>query len=424
MNKNFTQKLSFTCIAILITICSFAQVNNHNWCGTEYSHINEHEHFQAHQLQDSIKFNEFLLREEFLRTDASGIIAEIPIVVHVIHKGEAVGTGTNISDAKVKSQIDILNADFGKTGYNSANVVAAFKNLAADTKIRFKLATVDPQGNPTTGINRVKTTKTGFEYPDGAKTKAGGGADPWDQKRYLNVWVVPLLLYQGQDVGLIGTGQFPDDPKGMATYGFVVKYKMWGNLAPVDPGYEYGRTATHEIGHCLGLKHLWGSGANNNSCSVANDDGISDTPIQDKAYQGPTASNCLLTQTACGGKLMMVQNFMNYASDNCYALFTLGQAARMKYVLETYLPTFLPVLTGVDDVNESNITISPNPVNDKHIHLSAPVDKISILNLNGEVLQVDENTNQIDLASHISSGIYIAQIISKNKIQTMKLIIE
>jgi len=183
---------------------------------------------------------------------------------------------------------------------------------AADTNIEFCLATVDPNGNPTNGINRVSTTKKSFRTNDDVKKSNKGGVDPWDTGSYLNMWVCNLSN------NILGYAQFPGGNP--STDGVVMLYNAFGRVGTLNATYNLGRTATHEVGHWLNLRHIWGDGA----CSV--DDYVSDTPVSDGANYG-----CATGHVSCG-TVDMVQNYMDYSDDACMNLFTAGQSTRMNAV--------------------------------------------------------------------------------------------
>ena len=264
------------------------------------------------------------------RTSAVKII---PVVVHVIHKGEAVGTGSNISDAQVISQITTLNNDYrkkvGTRGYN-ANIVGA------DANIEFALAVRDPNGNPTNGIDRVSFCKT--SWWDDEIEAVLKPQTIWDPNKYLNIWVTPDIISSIGDV--LGYAQFPSasgltglDEPGMTsdanTDGVVIAHNYFGNLDyddgsfNLDSTYGYGRTTTHEVGHWLGLRHIWGD----ENCG---NDYVADTPIHKEDNYG-----CFThpKPNSCGTPDEMFENYMDYTDDTCMNIFTVNQVDRFNAVL-------------------------------------------------------------------------------------------
>jgi hypothetical protein len=170
-------------------------------------------------------------------------VITIPVVVHVLYNN----TAQNISDAKVQAQINQLNLDFARMNSDASNTPSAFTSVAANTQIQFCLAQRDPNGNPTTGIIHKQTTVTSFSSNDYVKYSANGGDNAWPSSSYLNIWSCNL------GGGLLGYAQFPGGAA--ATDGVVMLYSSIGSM--LSPGtatpYHLGRTATHEVGHWLGL---------------------------------------------------------------------------------------------------------------------------------------------------------------------------
>ncbi len=256
-------------------------------------------------------------------------VITIPVVVHIIHNGEAVGQGRNLSEAQVKAQLQVLNEDFRrKPGTRGFNTDAR----GADIEIEFCLAVLDPQNRSLTenGIHRVRGSRASF-----TRNQIEGEVKPntiWDPTKYFNIWV---LDFTGEDDNLLGYAQFPSQSKlsglsesgGAAnTDGVVVKYSSFGSAEkgtfPVmQAPYNLGRTLTHETGHWLGLRHIWGDG----NCG---DDFVSDTPTQQSESRG-----CQKGRVSCGSA-NMVENYMDYSDDACMNIFTNGQKQRIRAVME------------------------------------------------------------------------------------------
>ncbi|MDI1322457.1 MAG: M43 family zinc metalloprotease [Algoriphagus sp.] len=245
----------------------------------------------------------------------------IPVVVHVIHSGQAEGTGVNIPLSQIEAQIRILNEDFRRLNADANRTPAEFLPVAADSNIEFVLAKQDPSGLPTTGIVRVLGTKVTYS-PDDATLI--GQLSQWNPEEYLNIWVVALTQ------PYIGYASFPISdlpglnfaPSSAITDGVTIDYRFFGTGGNAVPSY-LGRTSTHEVGHYFGLRHIWGDGG----CGV--DDFVTDTPNQDSAN---TVCSPTVTKVSCGNN-NMIQNYMDYTPDACMNLFTKGQVERFDVVL-------------------------------------------------------------------------------------------
>lgn len=238
----------------------------------------------------------------------------IPVVVNVIWNT----TAENISDAQIQSQIDVLNADFRALNADRLNTPSIFSNLIADFEINFCLATQDPSGNATTGIRRQNTTRTSFSSNDAMKYTAQGGLDAWDRNKYLNLWVCDLSST------LLGYAQFPGGAA--ATDGVVCDYLYFGTVGVATAPFNKGRTATHEVGHWLNLRHIWGD-------ATCGSDLVSDTPTHNTSNGGcpsiPHYSTC------SGAPQEMTMNYMDYTDDACMYMFTTGQKARAQALFAT-----------------------------------------------------------------------------------------
>ncbi len=237
------------------------------------------------------------------------ILVTIPVVFNIVYNT----TAENISDAQIQSQLTILNDDFRKLNADVANTPSLFAGLTADCEINFCLATRDPNGNATTGIRRQSTTITAFGSNDAVKFTAQGGLDAWPAASYLNFWVCDL------SGGLLGYAQFPGGAA--ATDGVVCDYQYVGNVGTATAPFNLGRTATHEVGHWLNLRHIWGDA----NCGS---DLVTDTPTHNTSNGGcPTYPHL---STCSGTPVEMTMNYMDYTDDACMYMFTTGQKARMQ----------------------------------------------------------------------------------------------
>jgi hypothetical protein len=238
----------------------------------------------------------------------------LKVVVHVVYRTAQ----ENISDAQVKSQIDVLNRDFRAKNPDRRKVPAVWKSLVIDSNIQFALATRDPNGKRTSGITRTVTTASDFGPDNSVKSKRTGGVDPWPTDRYLNMWVCKL------GGGLLGYAQFPGGPA--KTDGVVVLHSAFGSRGAVKAPFNKGRTATHEVGHFLGLRHIWGD---RNDCS--GNDFVVDTPPARQANNGKPNFPQVTCNNGPNGDMFM--NYMDYVDDAAMFMFTAGQVARMNATL-------------------------------------------------------------------------------------------
>jgi hypothetical protein len=280
---------------------------------------------QAHErlleAHPSFRQNEARIDQFTERSIASGLaqrttrrVITIPVVVHVVHKRAS----ENISKTQIRSQINVLNRDFGATNPDKSNVPAVWQGLIGNAKIKFALATKDPRGNRTDGVTRTKTNRSSFGTDDSVKSSASGGANPWPAKRYLNLWVCNL------SDGLLGYAQFPGGPA--RTDGVVILYSAFGRQGEVRAPFDLGRTATHEVGHWLNLRHIW---ADTMDCSGG--DRVPDTPNA----AGPNYGKPTFPHITCnnGPNGDMFMNYMDYVDDAAMFMFTDGQITRMNAAL-------------------------------------------------------------------------------------------
>ncbi|WP_425237282.1 M43 family zinc metalloprotease [Ulvibacterium sp.] len=254
-------------------------------------------------------------------------IVFLPVVVHVIHSGENLGTGPNLSKERIIRQMEILNEDFrrkkGTRGYND-------HPDGGDTKIEFVLAKQTQDGKPTTGINRIDTSKV--KIPDlGYNQNHYAQYAYWDPSQYINIWTTPLpesskCLVLGNATGpktdLPGT-QYLALPGPNDSEGILINWIHFGE-SDIDCHARHGRTLTHEMGHYLGLLHTWGG----KDCTF--NDYCDDTPAVDKEVFGTTPF------IGCAGEKIMLGNYMNYTHDEVMNIFTQDQIARMHYVLKNH----------------------------------------------------------------------------------------
>lgn len=236
-------------------------------------------------------------------------IITIPVVVHVLYKD----ANQNISDEQVLSQIEVLNKAFSLAHADTSRIPAHFREIAANCRIEFCLAKVDPKGRATNGIVRTSTWVTMYGIDDRIKYTNQGGSDAWDSDKYLNIWVGNLA---GAMVGYSSVIGGPKDRDGIA-----VKSMAFGTKGIASAPYHLGKTVVHEVGHWLGLRHIWGD-------ATCGDDLVHDTPKQRTANRGcPSGIKPGCDNSQYGENY---QNYMDLTSDDCMLMFTQGQMNRMR----------------------------------------------------------------------------------------------
>jgi len=293
----------------------------------------------------------------------SGTKRIIPVVFHVIHEGGS----ENISKAQILDQLVKLNKDFELSNTDFSQVPACHAAAAADCEIEFRLATKDPQGNCTDGILRVYSSKTN----EASNQNGIKGLSHWDSFRYLNVWVVKSIgTIDGTGGEVLGYAQFPAGGF-LSTDGVVIRHDCIGSIGTATNGQfgpRLGRTMTHEVGHWLGLRHIWGD-------ADCGSDGVEDTPPAFGPNYGICYSNfpyiplvvsggdttTCNTDSSCGE---MFENYMDYSDDACMAMFTQGQKAIMNGVFANFRYYLISdenlAFTGTRDADIANpITCSP-----------------------------------------------------------------
>lgn len=375
----------------------------------------------------------------------STILYTIPVVVHVVYNTAA----QNIADSVILDQIRVLNEDFQRLNADTVNMRPDFEPVKGSPQIEFVLAQIDPNGMPTTGITRTNTSTTSFgslavlggSFADLEKIKstADGGEDPWDQSRYLNIWVGNMAFdFLGTElIALLGYATPPDGlpnwPPGSVNGlgdGVVIQYQCFGTNNPnvldvgAGPIDVRGRTPVHEVGHYLGLRHIWGDG----DCSAQ--DGIDDTPNADAQSDNdcdPTKNTCI--DNIAGTDLPdMIENYMDYSEETCQNSFTQGQAALMHGVLENERYDLVhnnPAL--LSEENLSYVHVYPNPANEI-LHVAGLKSKtdITVCTPTGQIaasftLNVGSN-GSLDVRE-LPQGIYFVRMEADGLSSTRKIVL-
>ena len=283
--------------------------------------MQEHQHLL--ETDPSFRKNQVALEhacQARLRSAAVARVApyKFTVVVHVVHNPAS--PAEKISVAQVNSQIAVLNRDFRATNPDKSKTPAVFSGLVADPMIEFVLATKDPAGHATNGITYTETHETSFsDRGNPVKFKSKGGISAWNTKKYLNIWVCTL------SESLLGYAQFPGGP--VKTDGVVILNTGFGTNGSAAAPFNLGRSATHEIGHFLNLRHIWGDTPD---CSGS--DLVADTPnAEDSNFGKPTFPHVSCSNGPNGDMFM---NYMDYVDDDSMFMFTPGQVARMHTTLD------------------------------------------------------------------------------------------
>lgn len=317
--------------ALSLFILGFIQANAQRNCGT-VEYMNQLNNVEPKEVLENWIF------QKLMESPSSGQESfnvdnitpyQIPVVVHIVHNGEDVGVGSNISESQILSQIEVLNEDFRKLNADSINIPDEFRHLYSDIGFEFVLAKRDPMNGGTSGITRIQGSQTSWSLSQDVELKSH---DYWSSQDYLNIWVAPL------SGNWLGWAQYPESdildglspPYNETTDGVVINYNAFGSIlkdptANLQSNFDRGRTATHELGHFFGLRHIWGDGG----CGV--DDYVTDTPTAEDNYTGcPSIGG---STTSCSSQDMFM-NYMDYVYDQCMNIFSLGQKDRMVVIIE------------------------------------------------------------------------------------------
>lgn len=422
-------------VAVLYTCPAVAQSP---WCGTQERAVAQPATSADRQQMELVQ--QAIAQEAANRNNDTLII--IPVAVHIIHWN---GFG-DISDEQVLDGLRVMNEDFGRENADTVNTDSIFKPFAANVGIRFELAQLDPDGNPTTGITRSDTNMIPHPEPYDPAFDNVKHYISWPAHKYYNVWLTRTIAG-----GTLGYAQYPgtDFTYGgpWSTYGMVVRSNQWGTIGTSSAD---GRTPTHEMGHCLGLYHTFlsasaGCGA---ECDTTGDE-VCDTPPAQSNFQCPAnlngCSNDSLGPSAFATDVKdQKENFMSYST--CQNMFSLGQKERMRGFFNAFdtlrnLSTFTNLVeTGVWQVpagragvhlNATPLMLHPNPTRHRCAVQWGPLAnesaQLRLCSLTGQVVfhtSIASGAATLELPT-LAPGLYLVELSTiSGQHATSKLIIQ
>ncbi|MBT8326245.1 MAG: zinc-dependent metalloprotease [Bacteroidia bacterium] len=382
---------------------------------------------------DNMYFESLRQSQARNKWDAKDTLYTINVVFHVMYNiGEE-----NLTDEVIKSQMDILNASYRRTNEDTVLTRDIFKPVAADVGIQFQLAKVDPNGDSTSGIVRKYTPRSSYVtsqrfatlQAEQVKTAANGSA-AWDTEKYLNIWVCDLS-YLGYDL-LLGFAYPPTSaPNWPSTsyvnadrQGVVVHYKTVGENSFTT--LTSNKTLVHEVGHYLGLRHIWGDAPANDRCNHNYDDFINDTPLAGSSSDAP---GCNYNKNTCDPLEPddlpdQIENYMDYSPGTCQNMFTSDQAGLMRQNLITYRPGIIALKTyemgpePMPYIPPTETRVYPNPASTfVVVEIKDPIKenryKLKITNVLGQPVfekELESESRQRIEYNFGLSGFYIYQI--------------
>jgi hypothetical protein len=421
-------------LLLFFVTCTVQLFGQHEFiCGHEWVMHHQEAKFPGYTDRVNAVFRNALSHAQVHRH--SNEILTIPVVVHIVHKNDA----ENLHDSLIENQISVLNESFRLRNTNKDEVRAIFKDLQADAGIEFVL-------------KEVKRVKTSANFalslnglPDQVKRTANGGSDAVSPSTTLNIWVCriqPIPLIGGQILGYAyppaGLSNWPagSEAPSMALEGVVIDFRAFSrnnpNVLEVNGKVHVavGRTAVHEVGHYLGLRHIWGDGGGifgGSSCNQ--DDGIEDTPNQGQQSGGVCNASQNTCTDASGDLPDMIENYMDYSAETCQNTFTEQQVGLMRAVLQNQRSGLLSS-TEAFVLSDQHYKVYPNPTTSGiQIHAKDFSDNklnYSIHDVTGKTVMSGSgvlHSGSMELDVHpLSAGIYFITLVNADEQYALKFI--
>jgi hypothetical protein len=415
-------------------------------CGNEvFSHIVREKHPDLQTAFDAT-FEQAKLHSQFAVTERSPLT--INVVVHIVWKNPE----ENLADSIIQNQIQVLNQDFNRQNADTANLRSYFQSVAGNAEIHFNLA----------GIVRVQTN-TEFEIDLFGTTLLAelkhsdqGGSDAWPTENYLNIWVCkmhPATIFGIPVAQILGfafpPADLPNWPPGVSAPtpeedGVAIDFRVFGsnnpNTVEIPGGTSSltvkGRTPVHEVGHYLGLRHIWGDGGDFGANDCAQSDGIDDTPFANSQSNfdcDKTRNTCEIVEAYHNDDPHdLVENYMDYASEDCMNMFTKGQVALMRSVLQGPRSGLISSVGTQTPLADAGLQLSPNPAQDRlfvNFDLSKQSDvTVRIIGADGRAMaaqtvrQVPSGQQQIEVdTQRLPTGMYFVELRTAGGLSVRKL---